>query len=94
MEVELDAVYETENPRKITMKVEVIDDGNYGEVCIDFFEPNGNCIAHVVAGTYIYSGEEQEVRIATTVSGRGDEDISIAVFPERPKEEAVDLNWN
>ena len=83
--ISIDAMYDGENPENVKLVAEVPGDpGIYQEISVSAFKGN-KCIADVIVGI----NEDGEVRVLITIDGDGDGDKEIAVYPERPRDQAV-----
>jgi hypothetical protein len=86
--ITVEALYDGENPQGIRLEAEETGDpGVYQEIRIGAFVRE-DCIADVLVGL----NGEGELRVLITTDRDGDGDHEIAVYPERPRHEAVELN--
>ena len=83
-------MYDSENPRDLSLSVEYNTDPEYREVMVSFTTPDGELIADVVLGI----DNQNRVRIMTTTGGDGNQDHNLAIYPEQsvPKK-LVDFNF-
>lgn len=66
------------------------DPGIYEEVRISVLHPELGSVGDVLVGLT----EQGEPRMLITHNGEGDGDHAIAVYPLKPKDEAVDIHYN
>jgi hypothetical protein len=87
--LERECLYEGKNPRGMRMVVQEVGEPTlYNELSVSF-HVGQHCLADVCLG--LNSGDDNgEARILTSINGESDEHI-VAIYPERPAPDCVDM---
>lgn len=89
---EFEPLYEGKNPLGLRMEVcKAGDTGIYNEVAVDCYGPGGLLVGSVLVGLDI---EKKDMRVLLTTDGEGGNEQKVAVYPQRPRNKAVDTTWD